>query len=918
MRNSTRRLFYPFRAFSTQFAQILHPTSQSYIFRCNKRITELNKLGRVDDARQVFDNMSQRDSVSWDAMVSGYCKNNRLADAQVLFDAFPGRNVRTWTAMLTGYAKAMRIEEASRLFESMQEKNVISWNAMISAYVNNGDLICARKLFDDMPERNIASWNSMITGYCHGRMMGEARELLEQMPKRDLVSWMVMISGYAEIDSFLEAWNVFGRMHHSGVMPDQPILVVVLSTIVGLKSLDLVVSTHNIVIKTGYEEDIVVGTAILNAYTRYGRLDLATNFFNKMGQRNEYSWTTMIAAFSQCGRLNDAIAFYKRIPEQTVSSQTAMVTAYTQNGRIQEAEHLFKEIRNPNIVTWNAMIAGYSQNGMLDEAKDIFLQMPTRNSASWAAMISGLAQNGECEEALQLFTELHRLENFPTHSCFTSSLFACANIGAIEIGKQIHALAIKRRFQYNSYIGNALISMYGKCKSIEDVSQVFSTMGVKDTVSWNSLITGLSHNCMLDQARETFEKMPKRDVVSWTVIMSAYAQAGHFDIALQIFSDMLSKGIRPNGLTVTSLLSASGSAGTIKLGEQMHGLLHKFGFDSCLFVNNALITMYFRFGSEDGFCIFEDMAEKDTFTWNAVLAGCAHNGLGKEAIKVFKRMEAEGVLPDQISFLGILCACSRAGLLDEGRAYFNSMSVDYGIKPLVYHYTCMVDLLGRAGQLSEAEALVESMPVEPDSVIWEALLGACRIHRSIEVAERVAKRLFQLDVHKPGAYVVLSNLYASHCRWDKVEEIRELMKAQGMSKEPGISWIQIKNKLYTFRTADKDHDSIEDIYIMLKEYYRQLKMTGYVPDTDFVLHDVEEEQKQNQLLYHSEKLALVFGLLSTPNGSPILIMKNLRICGDCHTFVKFMSTVTQRKIVIRDRNRFHHFQDGACSCGDYW
>ncbi|XP_074291715.1 pentatricopeptide repeat-containing protein ELI1, chloroplastic-like [Silene latifolia] len=914
-----RRLLFPLRTFATQIAQFVENAPlTSTICIPNGRIRDSSKSHRNDNARKVFDEMSQRDSVTCGNMISGYSQNNGIVDKQSLINAFPDGNVRSWTAMLTGYAKAGRIEDARRLFDYMPERNVISWNAMITAYAKGGELVSARRLFDVMPERNTSSWNAMITGYCHRELMREARELFEQMPERNAVSWMVMMSGYNEIGWFAEVWNVFGRMHWSGVMPDQPMFVVVLSALKGFMNLGLVDCLRSVVLKSGYEADVIVGTAILNAYAKSGRLDLAIVFFNGMSFRNEYSCTTMIATFSQCGRLEDAITVYKRIPEQTVDTQTAMMTAYAQNGRIREAEDLFKLIKFPNIVTWNAMIAGYSQNGMLDNAKDVFHRMRIRNSTSWAAMISGLAQNGLCEEALNMFTELHRVGNFPTHSCITSSLFACANLGAIEMGKQIHALVIKRRSQYNSYVGTALISMYSKCKNIEDVSQVFSTMGIKDTVSWNSLLSGLVHNNLLEKARDTFEKMPDRDVVSWTALLSAYVQDGQINIALQIFRDMLFKGLMPNELTLTSLLSASGTVGAPKLGEQIHSLLQKLGLDSNLFVNNALITMYFKFGTNGGFAVFEDMVERDIVSWNAVLAGCAHNGLGKEAVDIFKRMEGDGLLPDEMSFLGVLCACSRAGLVEQGRAYLKSMLEDYSLKPLIYHYTCVVDLLGRTGKLYEAEALIESMPVKPDCVIWEALLGACRIHRNMEVAERVASRLHEMGAYNSGTCVLLSNLYASQGRWDKVEETRELMKANRLTKEPAISWIHISNKLYTFHTADKAHDRMEDVLELLKTYYRCLKMTGYVPDTDFVHHDIEEEQKENQLLVHSEKLALAFGILRTPDKSPILIMKNLRICGDCHTFMKFMSKVTERKIVIRDRKRFHHFRAGVCSCGDYW
>ncbi|KAI8028914.1 Pentatricopeptide repeat-containing protein [Camellia lanceoleosa] len=912
-----RGLFRCYRSLSTR-ALPIQETPQSKLFQSNKRIQELGRLGRVDEARKLFDDMIQRDSVAWNTMISGYSQNGRLEEARALFDSFAGKNVRTWTSMLTGYAKYGRIEEARWVFESMPERNIVSWNAMVSGYVQNGDLCNARRLFDQMGERNIVSWNSIVTGYCHCCRMREARELFDQMPERNSVSWMVVISGYVQINDFREAWDVFLRMHRSEVRPDQSIFVVAFSAITGLNDFELIGSLRTLAIKMGLESDVVVGTGILNAYTRSGCLEVAMNFFESMPERNEFTWTSMIAAFSQCGRFGDAIALSRRVPEKSVSTQTATMTAYAQNGRIGQAKQIFDEIPNPNVVAWNAMLAGYAQNGMLEEANDLFLRMPSTNSASWAAMIAGLVQNGQSKEAVELLAELHRSGAVPSHSSFTSALSACANIGAIEMGRQIHTLSIKSGCQFNSYVGNGLISMYAKCKSIEDVSQMFCRMRHRDIVSWNSLITGFSENHMLDDARNTFEKMPKRDVVSWTAIISAYVQAGNGEVALQLFLDMLAHGINPNELTVTSLLSTCGSLGATKLGEELHALIYKFGFNSYVCVGNSLVTMYFKCGCEDGFSVFEEMGEQDIVTWNAILAGCAQNGFGDKATKIFEKMKANGVVPDQISFLGILSACSHSGLVDEGLGYFNSMSQDYDILPLVHHYTCMVDLLGWAGRLFEAESLIENMPVEADLVIWEALLAACRFHCNIKLGQKVAERLVQMGTQKSGPYVLLSNLYASHGMRDKVREIQKSMVDRGVSREQGLSWIQIKSKLHYFLTGDKTHNQIKKIYSVLMEFYGHFQATGYVPDTDFVLHDVEEKQKQNELLYHSEKLAVIFGILNTPNGSPIQILKNLRICCDCHNFVKYLSKVTGRKIVIRDGNRFHHFLDGSCSCRDYW
>lgn len=851
-------------------------------------------------------------------MISVYTQNGLLNEAQTLFNAFHGKNVRTWTILLTGYAKSGLVNEARVLFDVMPERNVVSWNAMISGYVENGDLRSARELFNEMPERNVVSWNSMITGYCNCGMIREAYELFEEMGERNLVSWMVMISGFFETNEYGEAWCLFLMMVRSGMRPDQAILVVALSAIKGLSDLELLENLRTVAIKTGYEGDVVVGTAILDAYTRNGSLDNAIKFFEIMPNRNEYSWTTMIAAFAQYDRLDNAIAFYERDPAKSVAARTTIMTAYAKKGRMYEARRIFDEICNPNVVMWNAMVAGYAQNGMLEEAKDIFLRIPVRSATSWAAMISGFVQNGQSREALELFAELHRSGYVPNHSSFTSALFACANSADFERGRQIHSLTIKTRCQFNSFVGNGLISMYGKCKNIEDVSQVFSTIFVRDTVSWNSLISRLSENCMLDDARKTFEKMPKQDVVSWTAIISAYEQAGQGHVAFDLFLDMLARGMNPNQITVTSLLSACASLGTTKLGQQIHALTNKLGINSCLSVCNALITMYFKCGSLDGLCVFEEMPDRDIVTWNAVLGGCAQNGRGTKAVEIFEQMEASGVIPNEISFLGVLCACGHAGLVDKGWAYFTSMSRDYGITPSVYHYTCMVDLLGRAARLSDAEALIQNMPAKPDLVIWEALLGACRIHRNMELGQRIAERLFQMGTMRSGAYVLLSNIYAYQGMWDKVLEIRQSMKDRGVSKEPGISRIEIKNKFHYFLIGDKTHHEIGEIRSTLNNLYRRFRETGYVPDTNFVLHDVEEEQKQDELLYHSEKLAVAYGILRTPNETPIQIMKNLRTCGDCHSFIKFVSVVTQRKIVIRDGSRFHHFRDGLCSCGDYW
>ncbi|KAK6929087.1 Pentatricopeptide repeat [Dillenia turbinata] len=619
----TRRLLTQLRSLSTSPLLGLDPP-QTNLFQCNKRIQELVQLGQIEEAQKLFDEMSQRDSVTWNLLIDGYCRSGKIDRARALFDVFEGKNVRTWTTLLSGYAKNGRISEARSVFESMPVRNVVSWNAMISGYVQFGDLVSARWLFDQMGLRNIATWNSMITGYCRCHRMYEAKELFDQMWERNLVSWMVMISGYVECSYYREAWGLFVSMCRSDVRPDQAIFLAAVLAVTGLNDLVLIKCLHGVGSKMGFVGDVIVGTAILNAYTNVCLMS-ALNFFETMPERNDYSWTTMIAAYAHHGRLDEAVAIFERVPEQTVSTRTAILTAFAQNGRVQEARFQFDKIQNPNLVTWNAMLAGYAQNGMVEEAKDIFFKMPDRNSASWAAMIAGLVQNGWDMEALELLAELHRSGAIPNHSSFTSALFACANISAVEMGRQIHSLTIKTGCHVNTYVGNGLISMYGKAENKEDDSQDFSTMRMRETEDWDYISAGLLKDSVLVDAHIIFDRMPKRDVVSWTSIISTYAQAGHGEIAFELFLDMMIGGMKPNQLTMTSLLSACGSLGEKGLGGQVHALIFKSGFDSCLFVCNALIAMYFKCGCEDGFMVFREMAQKDIVTWNAMLAGCVQN-----------------------------------------------------------------------------------------------------------------------------------------------------------------------------------------------------------------------------------------------------------------------------------------------------
>jgi pentatricopeptide repeat protein len=301
-----------------------------------------------------------------------------------------------------------------------------------------------------------------------------------------------------------------------------------------------------------------------------------------------------------------------------------------------------------------------------------------------------------------------------------------------------------------------------------------------------------------------------------------------------------------------------------------------------------------------------------------MIVGYGMHGYGENALKVFYQMQLENMKPDHITFVGVLSACTHAGLLDEGLQYFDIMKRDYSISPRVEHYACIVDLLGRAGNLQEAYDFIKEIPFEPGPVVWGGLLGACRIHSNVELGECVAKLLFEIEPNNASNYILLSNIYAEAGRWQDVAKVRMTMKEKGLKRRPGCSWIKVKNRVHAFHAGDTSHPQWEKIYAMLEILARQVKDAGYMPNTRFALHDIEEEEKEYLLCSHSEKLAIAFGLINTCPGTPLHIINNLRMCGDCHSVTKFISRIVEREMIVRDANRFHHFKDGLCSCGDYW
>lgn len=541
-----------------------------------------------------------------------------------------------------------------------------------------------------------------------------------------------------------------------------------------------------------------------------------------------------------------------------------------------------------NVAVASSLVDMYAKCGSIDEAWTVFKDMPERNVVSWTAMITGCVKCGQGPKALELFQQMQERGVEPNTVTFVGAVSACASRGALEEGRRLHKQIIQRRFESNFYVGSSLIDMYVRFGEIEDAWAVFQSIARPDVVAWSAMILG-------------------------------FAKCGQGQRALELFAQMQKFRVTPNSLTFVAVLNACAGAAALEEGRRAHDHILSKGFQSSAFVGSALVDMYAKCGSlEEAWNAFNTAPAWDVVVWNAMLGGLAMHGHASDALRLFERMCREGVKVDEVTFVSLLSTCSHGGLVDDGLQSFTAMGETQGLSAAVEHFTCVVDLLGRAGRLHEAEDLIRMMTCEPSVDMWMALLGACRVHGNVEIGERIGNRILEMDAGKSAGYVLLSNIYSAAGKWDRSAEIKRKMVEKGVKKDPGCTWIEVDDEMHSFTVDDNRHPQIGEIHRCLEGLTAQMKEAGYVPDTRQVLHDLGEEERVSHLGYHSEKLAIAYGLMRTPPGTPIRIFKNLRVCHDCHTATKFISEIVGRAIIVRDGNRFHCFQDGVCSCRDYW
>jgi len=378
---------------------------------------------------------------------------------------------------------------------------------------------------------------------------------------------------------------------------------------------------------------------------------------------------------------------------------------------------------------------------------------------------------------------------------------------------------------------------------VGEAQKLFQETPQRDVFSWTAMVSGLAQNGLIEEALKLFKEMPHRTVVAWNAMIAGFVQNGHGEEALKLFQQMQLTGVRPDSKTFASILPVFANFAALELGREIHGRIIRSGFQSEVVVVNALIDMYAKCGSRmKARQLFDKMYQRNVVSWTAMIAGYAMHGFVEEALKLFEKMKQSGMNPNSVTLVCVLSACSHAGLVNEGYYHFKSISENYHITPVMEHYSCMVDLLGRAGRLHEAQEFINNMPITPDAAVWSCLLSACRMHNNLQLGEYTAERIFQLGCKDAAPYVLLSNIYATAGRWDDIKKVRKLMKDRGIKKTPGCSWIEINKHVHAFLVGDRSHPQMQKIYLELERLSREMKEAGYVPNTRFVMNDVEEEK----------------------------------------------------------------------------
>ncbi|KAL0927838.1 hypothetical protein M5K25_002053 [Dendrobium thyrsiflorum] len=771
-------------------AQALVSGLQSDLFINNLLIKCYSETSLLHEACQVFDRMPQRNIISWSSIISMFTQHGEAQDALSLFSCFQR------SSNFSEHPNEFIL--ASVLRACCQSSVVIG-----CAFQVHGLAIKTGFLLDVYVGTALINFYSRI-GCMEGAML-----IFDELPIRNSVTWTAIMTGFSQTGQHQLSLMMFGEMKVAGVEPDMFVLSSLISACAATEFLEGGRQAHGYVYRRGIEMDVSINNVLVDLYCKCSKVGTGRKVFERISARNLVSWTTMIAGYMQNSYDMDALVLFTEMSRlgwrPDAFACTSVLSSCGSLMDLERGKQVHAYTMKANL--WfdgyvnNALIDMYAKCDSLAHARVLFRVMNGQDVVSYNAMIEGYARHDEISEAFALFNRMRSLSLHPSLLTFVSLIGVSASFYEVDASKQVHCLIIKSGITLEPYAGSAMVDAYSKCSYLKD-------------------------------ARKVFDEMEERDVVMWNAMLFGYVQNGQGEEALKLFHQLCIVGMRPNEFTFTSVVVMASFFASLFHGSQFHAQIIKAGLELDSHVLNALIDMYAKCGSiEDAQTLFKATNERDVACWNSMISRCAQHGHSEEALRIFDLMLGEKMIPNYVTFVGLLTACCNAGLVEEGLSHFCAMKHDFGIEPGMEHYASVVNLLGCAGRLLEAKEFIEKMPIKPAAAVWRSLLSACRVYGDVELGRHAARKAISLDSNNSGSHVLMSNILASKGMWEEVEMIRERMDQIGTVKEPGYSWIEVKKEAHVFIAKGWEHQESDMIYSMLDSLTLMIKVFGYVPCT---------------------------------------------------------------------------------------
>lgn len=753
----------------------------------------------LHEAKQVFSQLHRPSVYAWATIILAHTNLGQRRQAIFLYYQMKQSKVEPnehiFVAVLKACSSIASLEEGKQIhahiIERKSELDIFVGNTLIDMYAKCGSFTDARRVFDNLPNRTVASWSAMI-------------------------------AGYAQHEQGEQAFRLFHEMRQEGMQPNDITFVCILKACCNINDLDQGKLIHSHIEDSNLVSDLLIGNTLIHMYAKCGSLEDAHKVFDQLSVKGIVTWNTMITGYAQQGYGQQALQLFQQMKEEGVDPNhftfACILNACSNIAALEQGMLIHVCI----IVSgkWDAYIGStligmYSKCGKLKDAQNVFDTLPKWEVVAYSVLIAGYTQHGHGTQALALFHQMEREGLKPNDMTFVCVLKACSNIKALHQGKLIHCCIIACCLELVDFIGNTLIDMYVKCGSLEDACRIFY-------------------------------ELPKQSVVTWNAMMLGYAQHGYDQEALLLFQQMQKEGFEPSNVTFVNILKACSNISALDQGKLVHDLALRQNCELHVALENTLIDMYSKCGSlEDAVRVFKNLSTRDVITWSAMIAGCANCSAYELALEYFNAMQREGLEANEAIFLCLLSASSHVGLLDEGFYHLKRMESGLGITPIVDHYNCMVDLLGRVGCLKEAEDLLLSIPYESNVMGWLSLLSHCKTYVNVELGRLCFNHVVLLDHRHASGYVLMFNVYADASMSEDTSHIKELRTMAHAWKKPGKAFIEVDSNIRVFFVADKNQLQSNVIYASQQRLCAKMRNEGYVPHVDSVMQPFSNEEEDN-------------------------------------------------------------------------